>query len=397
MLARMLESLSNYRRPLFLAMIGAAIRMAAAHAAGSAEPGNTLHQDPSGWISDDRMDASTTTGESELRFSQFRLFDPMVENDALRILVPKGWRASGGISWRHNASNLAVCNLSLADPSGQLAFSYYPCDALCYGESLAMYGFGRGSNYLGNEVCAPIPRVGDFVTQFVLPRYRGTSFRFRTVAVEELTAVANAVGQAIAEPGVQKRVSAARVRIEYDRNGRQMEEDVYCTLTFASGVAPGFLLWGPERIYSFAAPTGELDRRTPMFQAMASSMTVDLGWFSKYRQVSALWAQRVQNSIRDAGMLSRYISQINDEITQINREAWENQQRTMDRVNRQFSNYIRGVEEYVSPYSSYSVQLPSGYQYVWANRLNEYVLSNSASFNPNQHSNQEWTELRRLP
>src|SRR4029078_11857161 len=110
-------------------------------------------------------------------------------------------------------------------------------------------------------------------------------------------------------------------RVEYKLNGRTMEEDIYCTLTFATGEAlPGFIQWGPARIYSFAAPKGELDASTPMFQAMANSTTVDIGWFNKHRQVYELWAQRMQQSIRDAGMLSRYIAQINDEITQINRE-----------------------------------------------------------------------------
>jgi hypothetical protein len=347
---------------LTLAVLGSALRMTPVQATGTAEPGNMLSLNEAAGPAGLPMpaDASGPAG-GELRFTQFKLFDPMVDNQALRMLVPQGWRASGGIAWRHHASNLAVCNLSLVDPSGQLAFSYFPCDALCYGDSLAMYGFGPGSNYLGNEVCAPISRVAEFVTRFALPRYRGSDPRYRVTAVEEL-------------------------------------EDFYCTLTFASGPAlPGFLLWGPERLYSFRAPKGQLDPRTPMFQAMATSMTIELGWFNKYRQVAELWAQRIENSIRDAGMLSRYIAQINDEITQINRAAWENQQRVMDRVNRQFANYIRGVEEYQNPYASSTVQLPAGYQRVWANRFNEYYLTNSASFNPNQHSNQQWVELTRVP
>jgi hypothetical protein len=384
---------------LTLAVLGSALRsMTTVQATGMAEPGNTLSRNDSTVPAESPMPNASGPADDELRFAQFKLFDPMVDNEALRILVPRGWRASGGIAWRHNASNLAVCNLSLADPSGQLAFSYFPCDALCYGDNLAMYGFGPGSNYLGNEVCAPIPRVADYVTNFVLPRYRSSDLRYRVTAVEELPAVADSVLQAIGEPGMQKQVSAARVRIEYERGDRTFEEDVYCTLTFAGGTAlPGFLLWGPERLYSFRAPKGQLDSHTPMFQAMATSMTIDLGWFNKYRQVTELWAQRIQNSIRDAGMLSRYIAQINDEITQINRAAWENQQRVMDRVNRQFVNYIRGVEEYQNPYASSTIQLPAGYQRVWANRFNEYYLTNSASFDPNQHSNQQWVELTRLP
>jgi hypothetical protein len=132
---------------------------------------------------------------------------------------------------------------------------------------------------------------------------------------------------------------------------------------------------------------------TPVFQAMAGSVQVDLGWYNKFQQVWQLWYQRMEQSIRDAGALSRYIAQINDEITAINRSAWENQQRTMDRVNRQFSEYIRGVQSYHNPFTNNPVQLPAHYNHVWANSLGGYVLTNSPSYNPNQHSGQNWVQL----
>jgi hypothetical protein len=77
----------------------------------------------------------------------------------------------------------------------------------------------------------------------------------------------------------------------------------------------------------------------------------------------------------------------------MNRQAWENYQVSSDRINRQFSEYVRGVETYQNPYESRSVELPSGYQDVWANAKGEYILSDSPNFNPNVGSTQNWQRL----
>lgn len=341
--------------------------------------------------------SGTRRTDDAVHLEVLTVHDPMVDNNAYRMLVPTGWKVDGGVAWRPNAANLAVNHMVVLDPTERMGLFFYPTDALCYDNSLAMYGFMEGSNYLGNEVRVPIQNVTEYVTRFMLPRYRPNT-QARVVSTTELPKVATAVQAAIAEPGVRKSVLAAKVRVEYDFRGVPTEEDIFCTLAFAvSDALPTYLMWGPHQLYGFAAPKGQLDAMTPVFQTIAGSVTVDLEWYNKYRQVSQLWYQRMEQSIRDAGALSRYISQINDEITDINRSAWEHHQRTMDRVNRQFSEYIRGVQTYHNPFTQMPVQLPAHYNHVWANSLGGYVLTNSPSYNPNQHSSQNWVPLNPVP
>ena len=66
---------------------------------------------------------------------------------------------------------------------------------------------------------------------------------------------------------------------------------------------------------------------------------------------------------------------------------------TMDRINRNFSEYIRGVETYTNPFESTQIQLPSGYNDAWVNARGEYLLSNDSNFNPNIGDNADWRRM----
>lgn len=75
--------------------------------------------------------------------------------------------------------------------------------------------------------------------------------------------------------------------------------------------------------------------------------------------------------------------------------AYWKRQASQDRLSRQFSDYIRGVQSWQSPYQSNPVQLPSNYQHVWASPSGGFILSNNPNFNPNEGSTQNWTRLEK--
>jgi hypothetical protein len=171
------------------------------------------------------------------------------------------------------------------------------------------------------------------------------------------------------------------------------QEDIYCVLVY--GQYPIGTVWSADRLYSFKAPKGELDSRAALFQTMVASQHINLSWFNKYLQVVGMWQQNVMASIQNAGMLSRYISKTYDEISAMNRQAWESHQASSDRINRQFSEYIRGVETYQNPFAGHPVELPAGYQEVWGNANGEYILSDSPNFDPNIGSTKNWQRLTK--
>jgi hypothetical protein len=77
------------------------------------------------------------------------------------------------------------------------------------------------------------------------------------------------------------------------------------------------------------------------------------------------------------------------------REGFQKRQETMDHVNANWDQYIRGVETYQGPFDKAPVELPSGYNEAWANANGEYIVSNDANFNPNKGSNVNWQRMNK--
>ena len=80
----------------------------------------------------------------------------------------------------------------------------------------------------------------------------------------------------------------------------------------------------------------------------------------------------------------------------MNRRAWEQQQAAHDRISRRFSEYIRGVDTYHNPVTKQNVELPAGYGQARTNALGEYIISDSASYNPNIGSTVDWRPMTRV-
>jgi hypothetical protein len=311
-----------------------------------------------------------------------------IGGDAFRMLVPAGWKIHGGVVWRHDLSVLATLSMRITNPDGSEALEFFPITPYAWNPSGVGFGFGTGSNYLGNIVLQPLD-ASSYLQQVFLPQYR-RQLNVQIVQQETLPKVAQAVAMSLQEKGYDT-VRAERPRLEYQEAGKWMQEDLFYVLAY--GHFPTGIFWSADRLYSFKAPKGQLDKRAVLFQAVVSSLEVNPSWFNKYLQVAGMWQQNVMDSIRNAGLLSRYIAQTYGEISAINRQAWENYQTSSNRINRQFSEHIRGVETYHNVIEGRPVELPSGHREVWANPNGEYILSNNANFNPNVGSVQTWQRL----
>jgi hypothetical protein len=97
--------------------------------------------------------------------------------------------------------------------------------------------------------------------------------------------------------------------------------------------------------------------------------------------------------IQHIGQISRIISQTHNEISDMIIQSYNKRQAVNDRIAENFSQYIRGVDEYYNPMERRPVELPSGYQNAWTNRLGEYILSDDPNFNPNIGSTREWQKM----
>ncbi len=342
--------------------------------------------------------ATLAQDNQTLRLKLLEVRDPGINNEvAFTMLIPVDWQTTGGVEWRQNQSNLATSHMVVSSPDGKVALEFFPVVPCNWTEG-GIAGFPVGSNYLGNIIYPPLTDAAQYIGEALLPFYR-QGIEPQMIEREPLPAVAQAITQVVAEPNVQKLVVAERVRIGYAWNGQDYQEDYYVALVFATGpMLPGTTFWQAHQQYAFRAPAGQLDQYAPLLNAMVSSIRVQPRWFAGYRYVVQLWQQNQMQAIRNAGELSRRIAQNSDEIMRMNQEAYENQQRSSDRIAHQWSETIRGVETYHDPFADRDVELPNEYKDVWVNPNGEYLLSNDVNFNPNETGDtQQWQRAAVAP
>ena len=203
----------------------------------------------------------------------------------------------------------------------------------------------------------------------------------------------------------------ARIRINYNLDGKQLDEDIFCvvskvvTQTGSRLSKQENIFWTAEALYAFRASTGHLDTVGQACMASVKSFKMNPRWLQacqmesqriiKEREMIAKMMQQMaadqRRSLQRLGDLSRSISDAGDSIMD---GYWE-RSAAYDRMHENYTEAIRGVDSYLDPSSDYSPQLPGGYEHAWGNGLGEYIVANDSTFNPNLYSNMDWQELQR--
>lgn len=141
----------------------------------------------------------------------------------------------------------------------------------------------------------------------------------------------------------------------------------YCIVQTVSFLAAGRMSYTQcgERAHGMRAARGHLDQKTPIMQTIVTSVQVNLQWYNKYTQVwQALYQMQMQR-IKTAGRMSKIISQTHNEISDMMHQSWKRRQASEDRIHKQWTQSMRGVEEYYNPIERRPVELPGGYREAW--------------------------------
>jgi hypothetical protein len=324
-----------------------------------------------------------------------------IGTEAFRMLIPSDWNFEGGIEWRFdNPGAPAVAKFWIREPNGKAELQLLPAQSFFSTEDpTVLYYFPVGSKYYGNEV-RPYPALGPSETlkQIIIPRFRGNVTNLQIVSEQSLPEVADLLRAGLpAQPNTT--TEAAMIRIEYEQNGKPMEEEIYCVIetatfkTYYPLITYNNTLWMADYLFSFKAEKGGLDSQYKIFQTMMYSFRLNPQWFNKYVQLIDYLVQQQITIIQDWGKLSEYISQTSDDISDMVWQSYNNRNAANDRMADDFSHYLNGTDTYYNPIDQNTVELPSGYSDAWVNGLGEYILSDNVNYNPNIGSGQNWQRM----
>jgi hypothetical protein len=238
--------------------------------------------------------------------------------------------------------------------------------------------------------------------QVVLPRFRSHVTNLNIIkeeTVPELAAAIRATSQQ--QGGIISNFDAAKVRVEYNVSGRNMEEEIYAVVESYSfpvqswGQVTYNTTWTVDYIFSYKAMKGKLEPASKIFETITYSFQTNKYWYNKYVQLVEYLIKAQIQQIHNVGEFSRKLSQISDEIREDNLKSWYDRQAVGDRIAEDFSQYVRGVDEYYDPIEGRPVELPAGYDNAWSNANGEYIISDNPNFNPNVGSNLNWEPMKK--
>lgn len=323
--------------------------------------------------------------------------------EAFRMFIPTDWVFEGGVHWLLNNPGMpAVIACRARNAANTEAFEVFPNLSFYWTNNpMVQITIPVGGLYFGSEVRPPMG-AQQMLRDIVLPRYRGNVPGLQIVQEEHLPDLARQVGAgAQAGPGVATSADGARVRVRYSTGAQATEEEIYGVVEVTHVSMPAMfgmvehIYWLADYLFSFRAPEGALDRMAEVFWIIARSFRLNPQWYGRYMQVSQYLIQNQIQQIQHTGQLSRIISQTSNQISDMMMESWQQRQATMDRISENFSQAIRGVDEYYNPFDERGVELPGGHTYAWCNALGEYILSDDPNFNPNIGSNVTWQQMER--
>jgi hypothetical protein len=237
---------------------------------------------------------------------------------AAAMRVPETWRFESKIEWHYGWIETPILFSTQAEnPASLEAYFSYPlvrCEVTEVPPGLQQYlpkPPNPGERIWTGAVWLA-PRTPAQAMALFIQRVRAKADKLRWIGKQELPGLAKALNLQ-PWPGDQ----GIAVKIAYELNGQAVEEAFYAVYYLSKQPNPGGVSqtnWGLRSLQSFRAPEGTLDKRMPVFCAIARSFTVDPQWIERTRAINArlmaLWNQHLKEGYDQMAAAQRLSEQI---------------------------------------------------------------------------------------
>jgi hypothetical protein len=305
--------------------------------------------------------------------------------EALSLLVPGDWSFRGGINWSVDDVIMpASCGFEASGDGVDM--QALPGRAFFWtGLPHVRLGHPVGSRYLGATVC-PVLGAPEVIKSLILPSLRPEARNMRVTEEGPPANIGSLLGFGAAFTSYGTASSeGARLRVEYDEDGREYEEELFCTVTSLCYSVPSgageflYTFWMADNMFAFRAKKGELDRNAGVLQTMAGSLRLNPAWFEKY--------SRIVIYLKDHQVFKPYsLRQLSDDVDKVpviasSYQCYALRQSAYRWIADNLGN-SRRTGEYYDPIQQISVSLPAGFDYAWSNEAGEYLLSSRVEVQP---------------
>lgn len=326
-----------------------------------------------------------------MKFNNVTIRDPAVNNiPGSTLLVPDGWTLEGGYVWMPLFYIQANLLIRVSDPATGAAVETLPFQQYVWLTQQQFTGMQIGQNYLGSVFLPPPQHPAEFVQGVWMQGPLRHLWGARLERTDDLPQYAAEIARA---QGGGQAVWAARLRYTYQYGGRGWEEDVYVTLVFNQ--SPSVVKFWYGLGHTMRAPAGMLDRMTPQMAVPIQSLRETLEWSAMLEYVRGLYQQNRREMLADQVWRNQLWVQHREQMRQAHQQVFEQRQASQDRINFTRREILGGIETYVNPFESRTLELPPGYSRYWVSNKGQVICSNDQMFDPRSDNTQEWRDMQR--
>jgi hypothetical protein len=304
-----------------------------------------------------------------------RFIDP--NEGAFHCELPAGWKTQGGLVRKSTVDIRSFVRVS--SPDGAIHLFVGDPDIGTFvtpNPTLEWTGFREGSSYspgYGNVMI-----VRRYVPGLQFAQEYGA--RFASAMGATGLEVRDARPRPDLRPGQSTMAQAWNAgEVSFSCNLRGGEGAGYVLAATQLTAMYGSGLWNVVSLLGYAAPVGNVATANAVIDRMIRTFQINPNWAASQQQMTA--------------QTTAIVSDTNEHVSKIITDSYWSRQRSLDRINRNFSDYIRGVVRLRDPETGEELEGRAGNNYYWRVRGTRTIVGNDSGNPPTKI---DVTELQQI-
>lgn len=325
--------------------------------------------------------------------------------EAASFLLPKGWKMEGGVQWLvgHPCMNEAVAvRWTGTSPDGRIRLDGFPVRSWQWNDDPMMLQAMQANQQGYGRTCDVMPAYD--AAAFVQQQCQQELGNPTIISMERADALARGMEEqarsnsaAMQQAGVANvsfRPTAVKARLRWSDGTEgtflcSVEQTVFHMQNFMSGGTSGSYQCRSNFRLLARYPAGRQEEAERIMGTAISSVRTNRAWQQAVGQVFSNVARVERAEVAKQAGLWR---ETNAYISDLQRRTWEEGQASRDRINTEWGQVVRGVDEWKDPYGG-SVELSAGYNEAWSHANGTYILSNDPNFDPSVVFQEDWRRM----
>ena len=199
----------------------------------------------------------------------------------------------------------------------------------------------------------------DFIRYYLSSKGIRNIKEIRSQKYPELQNTLNNALYQLRKTGMRLKYDGGDLEFSYLQNDKEYKGYMFVTTLFTGSSYNDMNMWYVTFCSGYSVIPDKEDEAKKIMERIVSTFEMDQAW-----------QQRQSNTAMD---VSKITTQLNKDISKIINDNFANKQAVSDKINRQFSNYIRGVEDVKDLQTGEIFQVKSGSNYYWMNAARQYI------------------------